>query len=484
MSLSATEIAAVVGEIAPLLEGAWIQKISQPLPRALILEVRRPGRTARLLLLAIPETARLHLLLESLPNPPSPPAFCQFLRAHIQGARIESIVQLGHDRIVKISLQAQEGACALVAELVGKKADILLVDGRENVAATLCANHDRIGQPYQTPLALHRPTAALEGRLADHFADSSPLDVSAHIEARYRLLDEQLAREQQRQARLVSLRKAIKKGMRRVEALQQDLDKALKYRDYARYGELIKANLGTIAKGQPHLTAVDYFDEALPELTIPLDPTKSPQGNMDDYFKKHRKYLTANRTLRLRLDAARNEIDSMRRELDAAQDANWQPPEPAQAKSGHPKPAQRRHKATEQQRRGPFRRFTSTDGIPIFVGRNARENEDLTFGLAKSDDLWLHARGTPGSHVVVRLEKGATPPPETLKDAAVLALLYSDLKKSGKGDVIYTRRKWVRKVTGHPPGTVTVTQEKSLFVHLDKARLEALKARAEEPATS
>ncbi len=480
MSLSVTEIAAVVGEIAPLIEGGWIQRISQPLARVVILEIRRPGKTARLLLSATPGTARLHLLSASLSSPPSPPPFCQYLRAHIQGAHIDSITQVGQDRIIRISLQAEVGACALIAELVGKKADILYVDGQENIAATLCANKDRIGQPYQAPLAIHRPTAAGDSRLADHSPLTTSEDISANIEVRYRLLDEQLTREQQRQTRLVSLRKAIKKGARRVEALQQDLDKALKYRDYARYGELIKASLGKIAKGQSHLTAVDYFDEALPELTIPLDPTKSPQGNMVDYFKKHRKCLTADRTLRPRLDDAQKEIDSMRRELEATQDPDWQPPEPAQAKPDHPKLARRQRQAAEQQQRGPFRRFTSADGIPIFVGRNARENEDLTFGLAKSDDLWLHARGTPGSHVVVRLEKGANPPPETLKDAATLALLYSDLKKSGSGDVIYTRRKWVRKVKGHQPGTVTVTQEKSLFVQLDKARLHALKARAED----
>ena len=136
-------------------------------------------------------------------------------------------------------------------------------------------------------------------------------------------------------------------------------------------------------------------------------------------------------------------------------------------------------KGGQEPRQGPFRRFTSSDGLAIYVGKNARENDELTFGLAKSDDLWLHARGTPGSHVVVRLEKGSDPPPETIRDAATLALLYSDLKKSGKGDVIYTRRKWVKKAKGQAPGAVTVTQEKSLFVSLDKTRLAGLKERSE-----
>jgi predicted ribosome quality control (RQC) complex YloA/Tae2 family protein len=100
--------------------------------------------------------------------------------------------------------------------------------------------------------------------------------------------------------------------------------------------------------------------------------------------------------------------------------------------------------------------------------------------LAKSDDLWLHARGTPGSHVVVRLEKGKEAPPETLKDAAMVALLYSDLKKSGKGDIVYTRRKWVKKAKGQAPGAVVITQERTIHVSLDKHRLTQLKSRSEE----
>jgi predicted ribosome quality control (RQC) complex YloA/Tae2 family protein len=172
-------------------------------------------------------------------------------------------------------------------------------------------------------------------------------------------------------------------------------------------------------------------------------------------------------------------LETLRQEMTAIEQETWQPPDKPQLTvrartlsrtgggKGRPEP-----------RQGPFRRFTSSDGLAIYVGRNARENDELTFGLAKSDDLWLHARGTPGSHVVVRLEKGTDPPPETIRDAATLALLYSDLKKSGKGDVIYTRRKWVKKAKGQAPGAVIVTQEKSLHVSLEKKRLDALKARS------
>ena len=169
-------------------------------------------------------------------------------------------------------------------------------------------------------------------------------------------------------------------------------------------------------------------------------------------------------------------------ELQTIEQGTWQPvAERSPAKRQRISTRLKSPRAASDERRGPFRRFVSSDGLPIFVGRNARENDELTFGTAKSEDLWLHARGTPGSHVVVRLEKGAEIPPETLRDAATLALLYSDLKKSGKGDVIYTRRKWVKKTKGQAAGAVTVTQEKSLYVSLDRRRLADLKARTSEP---
>jgi predicted ribosome quality control (RQC) complex YloA/Tae2 family protein len=226
------------------------------------------------------------------------------------------------------------------------------------------------------------------------------------------------------------------------------------------------------------LTVVDYFDPAMPELVIPLDPSKGPKGNMDEYFKKHRKHVAAEREIRPRLAHAEEDLNALHMER-ANLDRDASEPAPSAPVRGvltaGPAP---RAKAKRDARSGPFRRFVSADGMPIYVGRNARENEALTFGEARPDDLWLHAHGTPGSHVVLRLEKGADPSHETLRDAATLALLYSDLKKSGKGEVIYTRRKYVRKVKGKSPGTVTVTQEKTVFVTLDRARLERLKERA------
>lgn len=475
MALTRIDIARLVEEIAPVVTGGWIQKVYQPAPRTLVLEIRAPGHTHRLLLSAQPGLARLHLVTQPLHNPPTPPAFCQYLRAHLQGARIEAMQQLDRDRIVALSLTTKDGPRRLVAELTGHTATLVVLDAEDRILKDLNHSKDRSGQPYHPPpapdaLRLHEDKA--------HFTPKpdTPCGLSAAVEAHYQDKESLDALTAQRDARASQLKKAIKKQQRRIEAWQADLVKAERYRDYARYGELLKANLGTMKKGQEAVTVVDYFDEALPHVTIPLDPTKSAHGNMDDYFRKQRKFDTAQHTLTPRIFEGERELAVLRQELASIQQGTWQPPAPLPSTPGHaahrttPSPSPR-----PSIKAGPFRRFTSSDGLPIFVGRNARENDELTFGLAKSDDLWLHARGVPGSHVVVRLDKGTEVPPDTLRDAATLALLYSDLKKSGKGDVIYTRRKWVKKAKGQAPGAVTVTQDKSIHVSLDRQRLERLK---------
>jgi predicted ribosome quality control (RQC) complex YloA/Tae2 family protein len=480
MALTSTEIACVLEEIAPVLVHGRIQKIHQPRDRVLLFDVRVPGQTYRLLLSCERETARLHLMSRPISNPLRPPSFCQFLRAQIQGGRLDDIRQLEGDRIVSLTVSTGQGPRTMVCELTGHIANVLVLDEQRRVLRDLNRRTELVGRPYETP-SRRRPASILgkPSRFDAHMAGRFP--VSQAVEAHYEDTERVLADDRAKQERLRLLKKSLGRTRRRIEAWREDLTKAGQYRDYARYGELLKANLKRFTTGMDRMTLLDYYDPSLPEITLPLDPTKSALHNMNEYFKKHRKHLTAERELRPRIAAAEQEVDAVRREISSIQDGTWIP---AQS-SGPLHPITRTdssQRPSPQKPRGPFRRFVSTDGLLIFVGRNADENEQLTFRLAKSDDLWLHARGAPGSHVVVRVAKGTDPPPETLRDAATLALLYSDLKKSGKGDVIYTRRKWVKAAKGHAPGAVLVTREQSIHVHLDARRLNALKAR--QPADS
>ncbi|GKS59137.1 hypothetical protein YTPLAS18_26640 [Nitrospira sp.] len=389
-----------------------------------------------------------------------------------------------HDRIVEVGLHGKEGAYILIAELTGRSANLWLVDTARKILARLRPAATNVQDGLLRPESQRGPSPSVTRHRFVTTTDDDGSDefpISRAMEAHYTDREQQILQESTQRERTLVLKRAVKKLTRRIEALESDLAKAERYRGYARYGDLIKANLAQVRKGQTEASLIDYFDEALPTLSLPLDPVKSPQSNMEEYFRKYRKYLTAQSEIAPRIATAQAELIRIRQELDSIERSTWTPPHDrpvrrANVDARSAPPSGSRH----TQRKGPFRRFQSTDGYHIYVGCNARENEELTHRFANSDDVWLHARGVPGSHVIVRVPKGSEIPPETLRDAATLALIYSDLKKSGKGEVIYTRKKWVRKTKGHSAGTVSVTQEKSLFVQLDRARMDRLKGLREE----
>ena len=122
----------------------------------------------------------------------------------------------------------------------------------------------------------------------------------------------------------------------------------------------------------------------------------------------------------------------------------------------------------------PHRNFRSLSGLTILVGRGAEENDTLTFRIAHGNDLWLHARGLPGAHVVVRLRKAGAPDQDTLLDAAHLAVHFSDGRGQAAVDVAYTHVKHVRKAKGAGPGAVTYSQERVILLRVEPGRMARL----------
>ncbi len=251
-----------------------------------------------------------------------------------------------------------------------------------------------------------------------------------------------------------------------------------RYQDYQRCGELLKTSMHTIPKGATQAIVQDYFDPALGTMIIPLDPSLSLNANMNGYFRKYKKYCSAQRELLPRIQAMKQELESLAQAHDRLLQGVPPPDVDGLVSTAPPRFPGKKIETRKRSEKVklPYRRFVSLDGLTIGVGRNATENDALTFRAAKGRDLWLHARGVPGSHVAIFIGDRTTVPPQTLYDAAHLALLYSDRKRSGHGDVSYTLRKYVKKVKGKPPGTVTMTQEKNLYVELDDERLKRLKA--------
>ncbi|UCE63062.1 MAG: NFACT family protein [Nitrospirota bacterium] len=515
--MNLTELEAVLEELHPNCVGGWIQKIHQPLPNTFTFDIRVPGKTMNLLICADPRYARIHFASIKSENPQTPPPFCQFLRAHLEGGRIEGVAQEPQDRVVYLTITTASTKYILVVALTGNQSNLYLLNESKQVLQTLKDSWVKIGDLYAPPTQdkrVPRPLARLtlspfqhdvEGKFSGHSGTLAPppspqpsplrgegaLDerrrgefavrypVSAEIEDRYWKEEQVHILSQLRNAHLSRIKKALKHTNKKIKKLQEDLKKAERYREYGRYGELLKGQLHSIAKGQEAVTVVDYYDPSLPQLTLPLDTSKDPVWNMEDYFKKHHKFLSAEKHLQPRLETAKRDLVRLQEELatiESGENLRIQGiTQPSQGKGKREAMSPGKPPKPQPARSIGYRQFVSADGLPLLVGKTAKDNDFLTFKVAGPDDLWLHARGTPGSHVVIRLEKGAETPHETLKDAATLALWFSDLRKSGKGEVIYTHRKFVKKAKGQKAGSVTVSREKSIWIECKEERLDRLK---------
>lgn len=238
-------------------------------------------------------------------------------------------------------------------------------------------------------------------------------------------------------------------------------------------GEIITANIYRLEKGQASLTAANFYDPGGEPVTIELDPSRTPAENAQQYFNRYNKAKHAARLAAAQLEqtraeiaylesiaqavsmaATRDDLEEIRREL---RQAGYLPEEREKQKPGK--------KAAKPEGRKPSRplEFTSPDGFKILVGKNNRQNDWLTLKQAADDDLWLHAKDIPGSHVIIRT-RGREVPATTLETAARLAARYSRAGQSSRVPVDYTLVKHVRKPPGARPGMVTYDHQRTLYV--------------------
>ncbi len=284
---------------------------------------------------------------------------------------------------------------------------------------------------------------------------------------------------QQRYGRL--LRQRIRRLTRRREKILADLAEARGWEELRRKGELLRVHRERIGRGLAEVTVPDYYAEAGQSLTIALDPALSVDANAERYFKQARKVKRGLPVIERRLSETEGELKEWESALERVIQA-----ETAEAvdraKTAHrlgrlePPPPLPRPQDEGAARREP-RRYLSTDGREILVGRSSAGNEHLTFRLARPHDLWLHVEGYGGSHVVVRNPKGQTVPPRTLREAALLAAFFSKARNAGKVPVHYTAVRFVRRSKGNKAGTVLITQEKTIVVRPDPAAVAGLAER-------
>jgi len=539
--------------------GARVQRIVLPDERAVGLELYA-GKRFQLLLSANTQHPRALVVPHKLRRGvQTATPLLQLLRKWIGGGRLVDVSQPPWERILILHFEGEAGPCRLIAELIGRYSNLILVSDRGDVLEAVKhvgpdINRYRVtlpAHPYEPPpqppgrrpptevtvqdwagiLAsveaerpLHRvltsqlfgvsPTTAREvaaravgdpeaevrevppagvaealahifspledGSWAPHVALDDEETVVAFApyrlhqfkkvepvatisQAMWRYFEERLATDSYAAVRR-RVEKLIEKACSSVEhALEQVRRQEVDQEEVERLrqaGELILAYQHRIGPGDESVTVPGYDGEPM---TIDLDAALTPVENAQATFRRYRKAQRGAkeipariRTLRtdlsyleqlsmdLRLAEDRPEIDAVH---EALADAGWAPRKPKQSSSGMAKRP---------------RRFDLGD-FPVFVGRNAPQNEEVTFDRGSPDDFWLHVRGLPGAHVIIK-SGGRRVPEEVLQRAAQIAAYYSAARESDNANVDVTERRYVRRAAGSRPGLVTYRNERTLLV--------------------
>jgi predicted ribosome quality control (RQC) complex YloA/Tae2 family protein len=414
-----------------------------------------------------------------------------FFRAceqELAGAECARVSQLRGDRIALLEFRRTRAGRArtLVLELLGRRATLALLDENEQILAALDpprghkAVRVQVGLRYQPPPAPREPTA-----------DGASLLESLATEARVPASDAPLSQRvelvlgaAQIAARAAELRDALRDRLAKKRAKTEQFLKGLEVRRTAcagaervrEDGEILKANLERVPRGATRVELPDWFSgDASATRAIELDAKLSPHANAERIFQRYHKLLRT--AEELGTDVARGArtlglLDALLARVDAEDPAALE--REALAAGALEAPQQAPKRAPPPAARLPYKIHRAASGAEIWVGRSAEDNDELSLKHARGNDVWLHTADSPGSHIVLRVEKGAEPAPEDVLDAAHLAVHFSPLRGARKAAVHVARAKEVHKPRGAKPGLVHLSGGKTLHLRVDEERLRRL----------
>ena len=288
----------------------------------------------------------------------------------------------------------------------------------------------------------------------------------ALLDSFYSLRDRKDAMRQKGQAVRKTVQNLCTRLTRKMAMQEKELEATYDRERLRQLGDILTANLHRITKGQTKITCEDFYDENMAPVEIALSPLLSPQQNAAKFYKDYTRMKNAEKELTHQLELGETELSylkSVLEELNRAQtEAELEEIRQELQDQGYLRPEAGR-KRPKQGKLAPMR-FESTDGYPIYVGRNNRQNEELTFRLARKDDIWCHASKVHGSHVIISCG-GTTPPDNTITQAAQLAAYYSETGDGQNVAVDVTPVRQVKKIPGGKPGMVIYHTYKTVIAN-------------------
>ena len=253
---------------------------------------------------------------------------------------------------------------------------------------------------------------------------------------------------------------------RKLAIQEKELEATFDRERLRQLGDIVTANIHRIVKGQTVISCEDFYDEDMKLIDIPISPILSPQQNAAKFYKDYAKLKTAEKELTRQIGLGEQELyylKSVLEELNRAQtDAELEEIKQELQQGGYLRPDAGKRKMKQAKSKPMV--FTSTDGYPIYVGRNNHQNDELTFKAARKDDLWCHASKVHGSHVIISCG-GTVPPDDTITQAAQLAAHYAETTGGQNIPVDVTQVKQVKKVPGAKPGMVIYHTYRTVIVN-------------------
>ncbi len=267
----------------------------------------------------------------------------------------------------------------------------------------------------------------------------------------------------------------VKKNQRKLLKLDKTLEEAEHADRYQRDGELLTAHMHLVRKGDKQVEVTDYYDPNQVTRTIKLNEHKTPSENAQAFFKKYHKLKKSKQMVEEEKKKANEEIvylEEIIEQINSAREQDIEEIREELQEQGYLKKKSGKGKPKKKTTKPEPETFYASDGTIILVGKNNKQNEYLTNRIARKNEIWLHTKDIPGSHVVIR---STDPSAGTLHEAAQLAANFSKSKNSSSVPVDYTLIRHVKKPNGAKPGFVIYENQKTLFVTPDKAFISKLK---------
>ncbi|AVD55789.1 MAG: NFACT RNA binding domain-containing protein [Heyndrickxia faecalis] len=266
----------------------------------------------------------------------------------------------------------------------------------------------------------------------------------------------------------------LEKNESKIKKLEVTLAEAQNAEQFQLYGELLTANLYAVKKGMDKVKVQNYYDEDGAMVEIPLDPLKTPAENAQSYFSRYQKAKHAQVAVREQIKKARDEVlyfENLLQQLETASPKDIGEIREELEEEGYLK---KRHSRARRKNANKIalEKYEASDGTEILVGKNNKQNDYLTNRVAARDEIWLHTKDIPGSHVVIRSKN---PAPETILEAASLAAYFSKARQSASVPVDYTKVRYVKKPNGAKPGFVIYENQQTVYVTPDTDKVLAMK---------